>query len=92
VPLERLATPREDALFALFLASSESDFFVGQAIRNSDYFEETSPLRVPYLIMDCRRYAEYHGMTFELPQPDPIVQDLETCKISKDRPYVYWLP
>jgi hypothetical protein len=27
-----LATPREDALFALFFASSESDFFVGQAI------------------------------------------------------------
>ena len=26
------ATPREDALFALFLASNESDFFVGQAI------------------------------------------------------------
>lgn len=32
VPLGRLATGREDALFALFLASSESDFFVGQSI------------------------------------------------------------
>lgn len=32
VPLGRLATPREDALFALFLASGESDFFVGQAV------------------------------------------------------------
>lgn len=32
VPLGRLATAREDALFALFLASDESDFFVGQAI------------------------------------------------------------
>ena len=32
VPIGRLATPREDALFALFLASNESDFFVGQAI------------------------------------------------------------
>lgn len=32
VPLGRLATAREDALFALFLASAESDFFVGQAI------------------------------------------------------------
>ena len=28
----RLGTGREDALFALFLASNESDFFVGQAI------------------------------------------------------------
>ena len=32
VPLGRLATAEEDALFALFLASDESDFFVGQAI------------------------------------------------------------
>lgn len=32
VPLGRLATPREDVMFALFLASNESDFFVGQAI------------------------------------------------------------
>jgi NAD(P)-dependent dehydrogenase (short-subunit alcohol dehydrogenase family) len=32
VPLGRLATAQEEALFALFLASDESDFFVGQAI------------------------------------------------------------
>jgi NAD(P)-dependent dehydrogenase (short-subunit alcohol dehydrogenase family) len=32
VPMPRLATPEEDALFAVFLASDESDFFVGQAI------------------------------------------------------------
>ncbi len=32
VPIGRLATGREDALFALFLASGESDFFVGQSI------------------------------------------------------------
>ena len=32
VPIGRLATAREDAQFALFLASNESDFFVGQAI------------------------------------------------------------
>lgn len=32
VPLGRLATAREDALFALFLAGEESNFFVGQAI------------------------------------------------------------
>ena len=32
VPLGRLAKAAEDASFALFLASDESDFFVGQAI------------------------------------------------------------
>jgi NAD(P)-dependent dehydrogenase (short-subunit alcohol dehydrogenase family) len=32
VPAGRLATAREDALFGVFLASDESNFFVGQAI------------------------------------------------------------
>jgi 2-keto-3-deoxy-L-fuconate dehydrogenase len=32
VPAGRLATPQEDALFAVFLASSEVNFFVGQSI------------------------------------------------------------
>ncbi len=32
VPLGRLATAEEDALFAVFLASSEVNFFVGQSI------------------------------------------------------------
>lgn len=32
VPLSRLATPGEDALFALFRASDASDFFIGQVI------------------------------------------------------------
>ena len=32
VPLGRLATPEEDAQFAIFLAASEVNFFVGQSI------------------------------------------------------------
>jgi 2-keto-3-deoxy-L-fuconate dehydrogenase len=32
VPLGRLGTPEEDALFAVFLASSEVNFFAGQSI------------------------------------------------------------
>jgi 2-keto-3-deoxy-L-fuconate dehydrogenase len=32
VPAGRLGTPKEDALFAVFLASSEVEFFVGQSI------------------------------------------------------------
>ena len=32
VPAGRLARPEEDAALAVFLASNESDFFVGQAI------------------------------------------------------------
>ena len=61
------------------------------AIRYPDYFEKTSPLWVPYLIKDCRRYAEFMGMGFDLPNPDPIVQNLETLKISDEQPYIFRL-
>ena len=61
------------------------------AIRNPGYFEAASPLWLPYLIMDCRRYAEFHGMTFELPRPDPIVQDLQSLEIADEQPYIHRL-
>ena len=40
IPAGRLATGREDALFALFLASDESDFFAGQSIPFSGGWEQ----------------------------------------------------
>jgi 2-hydroxychromene-2-carboxylate isomerase len=61
------------------------------AIRYPDYFEKTSSLWVPYLIRDCRRYGEFMDMDFDLPKPDPIVQNLETLEISKDQPYIFRL-
>ena len=61
------------------------------AIRYPDYFEKTSPLWVPYLIRDCRRYGEFMGMDFDLPKPDPIVQNLETLEIADEQPYIFRL-
>ncbi len=61
------------------------------AIRNPNFFATVNPLWIPYLLNDCRRIAEYRGLPFVWPSPDPIVQDLETRKISEDQPYIYWL-
>jgi 2-hydroxychromene-2-carboxylate isomerase len=61
------------------------------AIRYPDYFEKASPLWVPYLIRDCRRYADYKGMGFDLPKPDPIIQNLETLEIAAEQPYIFRL-
>jgi 2-hydroxychromene-2-carboxylate isomerase len=61
------------------------------AIRNPDFFATVNPLWIPYLLNDCRRIAEYRGLPFVWPSPDPVVQDLETRKISADQPYIYWL-
>ncbi|MBT3789880.1 MAG: 2-hydroxychromene-2-carboxylate isomerase [Alphaproteobacteria bacterium] len=61
------------------------------AIRYPEYFEKNSPLWIPYLIRDCHRYAEFMGMGFGLPKPDPIVQNLETLEISSEQPYIFRL-
>jgi 2-hydroxychromene-2-carboxylate isomerase len=61
------------------------------AIRNPDFFAKVNPLWIPYVIRDCTRIAEFRGLPFGFPSPDPIVQDLATRKISGDQPYIYWL-
>ena len=44
-----------------------------------------------YLTMDPPRAAEFLGIPFVWPRPDPIVQDLETGAIAEDQPYCYRL-
>ena len=61
------------------------------AIRNPEFFARVNPLWIPYLIRDCARIAEYRGLPFGFPSPDPVVQDIETRKISAEQPYIYWL-
>ncbi len=61
------------------------------AIRNPDFFARINPLWIPYLLKDCTRIAEYRGLGFAFPSPDPIVQNMQTREISPDQPYIYWL-
>lgn len=61
------------------------------AIRNPSYFATMNPLARPYFVRDCVRVAEYLGLPFRRPIPDPIVQDMTTLKIATEQPYVYRL-
>lgn len=61
------------------------------AIRNPSYFATMNPLARPYFMRDCVRVAEYLGLPFRRPIPDPIVQDMTTLKIAAEQPYVYRL-
>lgn len=47
--------------------------------------------RVRYIMLDMVRRAEFLGMSFGIPSPDPIVQDLETFEVSREQPYIYRL-
>ena len=58
------------------------------AIRLPDFFEKSDPLWLSYFVRDTRRVAEMNAIPFAAPDPDPIVQDLETARIAPDQPHI----
>lgn len=56
------------------------------AIRNPAYFRAMNPLSRPYFVRDCLRMAEYLGLPFRRPVPDPIIQNMTTLEIAPEQP------
>lgn len=61
------------------------------ALRDPSFFRAANEDRVRYILTDYPRRAEMLGLPYGLPQPDPIVQDMETLSISQDQPYIHRL-
>jgi 2-hydroxychromene-2-carboxylate isomerase len=61
------------------------------AIRSPDFFDKVNPLWIPYVLKDCQRIAEYRGLPFQFPDPDPVVMNNETREISTEQPYIFKL-
>jgi len=54
-------------------------------------FNSSNKKPIQYILMDCMRRAEFLGMPIAFPQPDPVVQSLETFELAKEQPYIYRL-
>jgi len=61
------------------------------AVRTKETLFTGDQRRVNYIILDAFRRAEFLGMKFARPSPDPIVQDMATFEVSDDQPYIYRL-
>jgi 2-hydroxychromene-2-carboxylate isomerase len=62
------------------------------AIRDPEFFKVRASRHYrPYLLRDTQRLADYLGVPFRRPVPDPVVQNLATSEIAKDQPYIYLL-
>jgi 2-hydroxychromene-2-carboxylate isomerase len=61
------------------------------AVRVPGFFEQVNPLWPPYLIRDTMRIAEYHGIDYAWPRPDPILQDYATRTVAPEQPYIHRL-
>lgn len=58
------------------------------ALRQPDFFERNHPNWLRYTLLDVARLAQFLGIPFGPPRPDPIVQDMTTRQIAPDQPYI----
>ncbi len=58
------------------------------AIRQPDFFERNHPNWLRYTLLDMMRVAQFEGIPFGPPRPDPIVQDLATRQIAAEQPRI----
>jgi 2-hydroxychromene-2-carboxylate isomerase len=61
------------------------------AVRTPDFFRRINPQYRTYHTLDSKRIAEFLGVPFRRPIPDPIVQDMVTNKISPHQPHIFRL-
>ena len=58
------------------------------AIREPDFFERNHPNWLRYTMLDMFRVAQFEGIPFGPPRPDPIIQDVATRAIAAEQPYI----
>jgi len=61
------------------------------AVRHPEFFSPENLKRARYILIDWPRRAEMLGLPHAWPSPDPIVQDMQTYKVSEEQPYIYRL-
>lgn len=61
------------------------------AVRAPDFFNPDNVKRAKYIRMDWLRRAEFLNMPNRWPDPDPIVQNMETYEIAPEQPLIHEL-
>lgn len=54
-------------------------------------FDARDKKRPRYIVMDAGRRADFLGLPFRWPSPDPVIQDRETYEVAKDQPLIWRL-
>lgn len=58
------------------------------AVRDPTFFSRTNPKFARYVVLDSKRVAEFEGIPFRFPRPDPIVQNMQTLAIAREQPRI----
>lgn len=59
------------------------------AIRTPDFFKKVNPLFASYVLRDAKRVADYVGLPFVWPNPDPV--DTNAFPAEVDQPHIHRL-
>ena len=58
------------------------------AVRKPNFFEDNHPNWLGYVLRDMVRVAQFHGIPFGRPDPDPIRQNMTTREIASEQPLI----
>ncbi len=92
-PYSYLATPELLKIAAEYRVALKLKPVLPVALRAREtlFNESNGQMKVQYILLDVLRRAEFLGMSIQLPQPDPIVQDMQTLAVAEHQPYIHRL-
>ena len=61
------------------------------AVRTPEFFDTRDPLWFSYFIADIHREAQFLGLPFRWPRPDPVYMDMATRTYFKEQPHIHRL-
>ncbi|MFZ4688230.1 MAG: 2-hydroxychromene-2-carboxylate isomerase [Polymorphobacter sp.] len=90
-PYSYLLTPRLVELARVFDVDCRVRIVYPIAVRQADFFANADPLWVFYLMKDTYRTAQFLGMPYRWPSPDPVFMDPATRTYPKEQPHIHRL-
>ena len=87
-PYSYLALPQIEALRASHEVEIAMRVVYPIAVRIPGFFKRVNPLWPPYLARDTWRLAQFHGIPYSWPKPDPIVMDIGSGEVPAEQPYI----
>ena len=90
-PYSYLALPRLQTLSESTGVAIDMRVVHPNILRNPNYFKTMNVLARPYFMKDTQRTANFLGMPFRRPIPDPIQQNPKTLEVATEQPLARWL-
>lgn len=87
-PYSYLVLPRTNQMVQEFDVDVRARPVYPLAVRDPGFFARTPPQFARYVGLDSRRVAQFAGIAFGAPRPDPVVQDMRTLAIAAEQPRI----